>query len=101
MSERKISAALKMMSDGLSLYHRGQTALDEILNEQFNGGVTDILNDDPDRQDALLTVTETITASAADVLSWGNEFDARDNNNHQPCVNGCDDWPCAKCGKGL
>jgi len=79
--KRRISIALDEMARGLALYHKGQERLNLICGDICDGNISDIVNDDVDRQDALLSITEGISASAEDILDWCEEFKHKETDH--------------------
>ena len=82
MSLHKIQLALNRMGKGLSLYGTGMEALDKTIFDMSGYSIDDLVDNDVERQDAVLAIVEGISADAETILEWIKEKqDAEEKTN--------------------
>jgi len=74
------------MDRGLAMYHAGLTAVEDELSV-CGISIADLVDGDTDREDALLPMTDGITASGDDVAEWAAEYletDGKPEHDEEP-----------------
>jgi len=83
MSKHKIQLALNCMDKGLSLYASGMEALNDSISGMSGYSIDDLVDEDVERQDAVLAIVEGISVDAETILEWIKEKQATKGADHE------------------
>jgi len=73
MSQHKIKLAINRLGKGLSLYLEALDDLNNITSQMCGGGITDLIDENTERQDALLSLRE-FSATPEMLIEWIEEY---------------------------